>query len=190
MNRYIFLIVLLWMTILCVSCTQGNERSVSNKKLETELNLLKKTPVSLPPHLEAWTCKDGAKPDTTLLDRPIKMIVYIGKDGCTNCKLRSLLPINMFMIEHRDMKQFGVVVILNTPDKEDTKKILSDLRFRHTVFFDVDGAFEHLNPHVPSDEAFHKFLLGKDNRVVLVGDPTHNEKLNKLYLEVMRKGAN
>ena len=166
MNRYIFLIVLLWMTILCISCTQGNERSVSNKKLETELNLLKETPVSLPPYLEAWTCRDGAKPDTTLLDRPIKMIVYIGKDGCTNCKLRSLLPINMFMIEHRDMKQFGVV----------------HCQLRLAVIFQ--------QAHVPSDEAFHKFLLGKDNRVVLVGDPTHNEKLNKLYLEVMRKGAN
>ena len=180
--------IFLMMLLSLGSCVEKSRNGASND-FERNLRLLQETPISLPPHLEAWTCKDKAHPDTTLLDRPIKMIVYISKDGCTNCKLRSLLPINMFIIEHRDMRQFGAVVIISTPDMENTKKTLSELNFRHTVFFDVDNAFEHLNPQLPSDETFHKFLLGKDNKVVLVGDPTHNEKLNKLYLEVMNKSV-
>lgn len=31
------------------------------------------------------------------------------------------------------------------------------------------------------------FLLNKENKVVLIGNPTHNEKLNKLYLTEIDK---
>ena len=64
--------------------------------------------------------------------------------------------------------------------------MLTDLRFRHTVFFDADGAFERLNPQMPKKEEFHMFLLNGENKVVLIGNPTHNEKLNRLYLSAMK----
>ena len=79
------------------------------------------------------------------------------------------------------------MIILNTADREATEKLLTDMRFRQTVFYDLDGSFERLNPHIPTGEDFHTFLLNKENKVVLIGNPTHNEKLNKLYLTEINK---
>lgn len=128
-------------------------------------------------------------PDTTLLTRPYKMIVYINKNGCTNCKLRSLLPIYLFTLKTMKSQHFGVVVILNTPNIEATKGILMNLRFKYTVFFDTNNSFEQLNPQLPNDELFHTFLINSENKPILIGSPTHNEKLNNLYLQEIKKGG-
>jgi hypothetical protein len=68
-----------------------------------------------------------------------------------------------------------------------TDYTLTDMRFHRTVFYDPDGSFERLNPHLPANEQFHTFLLNEDNKVILVGNPVHNEKLKNLYLAVLNK---
>ena len=36
------------------------------------------------------------------------------------------------------------------------------------------------------DERFHTFLLNKENKVVLAGNPVGNNKLKRLYLEAIK----
>lgn len=181
---YIVGLFFIIVTSLCSACSQKNEQ---DKQLETDLRLFKEKAITFPDNMLAKVCDGQLPSDTTLLDRPSKMVIYVGKDGCTNCKLRSLLPIYMFILENKHRENFGVVIILNTADREATEKLLTDMRFRQTVFYDLDGSFERLNPHLPSGEDFHTFLLNKENKVVLIGNPTHNEKLNKLYLSEINK---
>lgn len=170
-----------------LTCSSCSEKNVQYKKLETDLRLFKEKAITFPDNMLAKVCDGQLPPDTTLLNRPSKMVIYVGKDGCTDCKLRSLLPIYMFILENKHRENFAVVIILNTADREATEKLLTDMRFRQTVFYDLDGSFERLNPHLPSGEDFHTFLLNKENKVVLIGNPTHNEKLNKLYLNEINK---
>lgn len=183
MYRIIYLIFIMG-TLLCGACSEKNEQV---KKLEKELHLFKEKAITLPNNMLAKVCDGQIPPDTTLLSRPSKMVIYVGKDGCTNCKLRSLLPIYMFILENKHRVNFGVVIILNTADREATEKLLTDMRFRQTVFYDLDGSFERLNSHLPADEEFHTFLLNKENKVVLIGNPVHNEELNKLYLTELNR---
>jgi hypothetical protein len=89
----------------------------------------------------------------------------------------------MFILENIHFENFGVIVIMNPSDIETADYTLADMRFHHTVFYDLDGSFERLNPHLPANELFHTFLLNKDNKVVLVGNPIRNEMLWKLYKE-------
>lgn len=180
----IFYFILILGMLICSSCSKKSEQ---DKKLETELRQFKAKAITFPDNMEAKVCDGKISPDTTLLSCPYKMVIYVGKDGCTNCKLRSLLPVYMFILENKHRENFGVVIILNTADKEATEKLLTDMRFRQTVFYDLDGSFERLNPHIPAGEDFHTFLLNKENKVVLIGNPTHNEKLNKLYLTEINK---
>lgn len=184
MLRILYLILTLGM-LFCAGCT---EKSAHDKKLEEELRHFKEKPIVFPDNMIAKVCDGEILPDTTLLSRPSKMVTYIGKDGCTDCKLRSLLPLYMFMLESRKYKNFGMVIILNTSDQKATERLLTELRFRHTVFYDVDGSFERLNPHIPAKNDFHTFLLNENNRVVLIGNPTHNEDLNNLYQAEIKKG--
>ena len=171
---------------ILLSCSACNEKKRTEKELEVELRQFKEKAILFPDNLQAAIYGRQEDPDTTLLHRAWKMVVYVDKSGCTGCKLRTLLPVYMFMLENKSDKDFGVVVILNTPDKEETAQMLTDLRFRHTVFFDADGAIERLNPQMPKKEEFHMFLLNGENKVVLIGNPTHNEKLNRLYLSAMK----
>lgn len=170
--------------LLSSGCTKNNEQK---KKLEEELRLFKEKAITLPSNMQARNCDMKSTPDTTLLNRPLKMVIYVNKKGCTDCKLRALLPAYMFILENKHLENFGVIIILNTPDMKVTEQVLTDIRFRQTVFYDLDGSFERLNPHLPADEKFYTFLLNEKNKVVLVGSPVHNEELNKLYLKELNK---
>lgn len=183
MHRIIYFTFIVW-TLLCGACTEKNEQQ---KKLEAELCLFKEKAITLPNNMLAKNCDKQTLPDTSLLHRPLKMVIYINQDGCTDCKLRALLPIYMFSLENKHIENFGVNIILNTADMAATEQTLTDMRFHKTVLYDLDGSFERLNPHLPSNETFHTFLLNKENKVVLVGSPIHNEKLSKLYLSEINK---
>ena len=49
------------------------------------------------------------------------------------------------------------------------------------VYVDDRQYFITNNPTIPEDAMFHTFLLDRENRIVLVGNPVHNEKLWELY---------
>lgn len=183
MCRIIYFLVLFG-SLFCFSCSQKNGQ---DKKLEAELRAFKEKAIIFPDNMEAKICEGKTPLDTTLLNRTSKMVVYVGPDGCTDCKLRSLMPLYMFILENRHRDNFGVVVIVHSEDREATETVLTELRFRHTVFYDVDGSFKRLNPQLPDSEHFHTFLLNKENKVVLIGNPTHNEKLKNLYLAEIEK---
>ena len=183
MNRIISFTLIVGM-LLCSACAENNEHK---KKLEAELRLFKKKAITLPDNMVAKNCDEQTPPDTALLCRPLKMVVYVNQSGCADCRLRALLPIYMFMLENQHYENFGVIIILNPSHIEDADYTLTDMRFHRTVFYDLDGSFERLNPHLPTDEQFHIFLLNEKNKVVLVGNPVHNEKLKKLYLAELNK---
>jgi hypothetical protein len=183
MNRIIYF-TLITGVLLCGACS-GNNRQ--KKELEAELRLFKAKAIILPDNLLAKHCDVQTLPDTTLLHRPLKMVIYVNQDGCQDCKLRALLPVYMFILENRHLENFGVIIILNTSQIDAADQTLTDMRFRQTVFYDMDGSFEYLNTHLPANEQFHTFLLNEENKVILAGNPVHNEKLKKLYLEVMNK---
>ena len=170
-------------SLLFFACNVNNEQ----KKLKAEIRLFKTKSIILPDNMLALNCDELMEQDSLLLRRPLKMVLYINQDGCTGCKLRQLIPIFMFILENQNNENFGAIIILNTSDIEYAKQILKEIRFCKTVFYDLDGSFERLNTHLPSKEHFHTFLLNKENKVLLVGNPVHNEKLKKLYLKEIRK---
>ena len=59
--------------------------------------------------------------------------------------------------------------------------------YGQTVFYDIDGSFERLNPHLPKNERFHTFLLDEHNKVILVGSPVDNTRLKNLYFSEIKK---
>lgn len=179
MNRIIYLLFIVEL-LFCSACTHKNERK---KKLEAELRQFKENVIILPDNMLAKNCDKSMLPDTTLLRRSLKMVVYINRYGCTDCKLRALLPIYMFSREYKNLKNFGVIIILNTPNIEATEQILAEMRFRQTVFYDLDSSFERHNPHLPKNEQFHTFLLDEKNKVILVGNPVYNVAIKDLYLQ-------
>ena len=183
MRRIIFFTLIVG-ALIYSACTGNNEHK---KQLEEELRLFKAKTITLPDNMLPKHCDEQMQPDVSLLSRPLKMIVYVNQSGCEDCRLRALIPVYMFILENRHIEKFGVIIILNPSDIEITDYTLTDMSFRHTVFYDLDGSFERLNPHLPTDEQLHTFLLNEENKVVLAGNPVQNEKLKKLYFAELNK---
>ena len=47
--------------------------------------------------------------------------------------------------------------------------------------------FERLNPHLPKNRALHTFLLDENNRVILVGNPSRNEKIKEMFYKIVEE---
>jgi len=53
-------------------------------------------------------------------------------------------------------------------------------RFDYPVFIDIKGTINDLN-HFPQAAQYQCFLLDKDNKVLMIGNPVMNSKIRELY---------
>ena len=58
--------------------------------------------------------------------------------------------------------------------------------FARTIFIDKEGAFRKRNPFFPESEIMHVLLLDDGGRVILVGNPLNNKKIEKLLYSKLR----
>lgn len=114
-----------------------------------------------------------------------KIVTYVDSVGCTSCKLQ--LPRwqdfihEMKSLNHGDIPFF---FYFYPKDKSELKFILHRENFDYPVCLDENDNFNKLN-HFPMDIAYQTFLLDKDNRVLAMGNPIHNSKIKKLYLDII-----
>ena len=121
-----------------------------------------------------------------------KIMTYLSSDGCTSCKMR-LRVWNEFLndIISRSAENISFVMILNPNEQkyEEAVRAIKTSKFNHPVSFDKEDIFIRTN-HLPDDEIYHTVLLDKDNRVLVVGNPTSNPKIKELYLRHMLNEEN
>lgn len=112
-----------------------------------------------------------------------KVVSYVDSIGCISCKLQ-LGRWTEFIHEVDSLTNGAVpfVFCLHTKDVADMRRIIRKNDFQYPVFVDEMGTFEALN-HFPTHMTFQTFLLDKDNKVVVIGNPVHNPQVKELYLE-------
>lgn len=116
---------------------------------------------------------------------PYKAIIYVDSIGCLSCKLQ--LAEWKKMIRQVDSVTNGSVpflFFLHSNDSSHIRYLLKRAGFERPVCMDTAGVLNRLN-RFPSDEAFHTFLVNRQNRVVLIGNPIHNPAVKDLYLSVL-----
>lgn len=124
--------------------------------------------------------------DTTDFQIPqseYKVLVYVDSIGCTSCKLQLHKWIEL--IEYTDSATQGKVPFLFFFHPKDTKEIRYLLKcdgFDRPVCIDLDDRLNKLNKF-PADMTFQTFLLDKNNKIVVLGNPVHNTALKDLYLK-------
>jgi len=109
--------------------------------------------------------------------------------GCTSCKLQ--LPRWIEFMEELESKTKDNVPFVFVFHPKSAKELRHTLRlhgFNHPVFFDEKDDFNALN-RFPDDMMFQTFLLDKDNKVVVLGNPVLNPQVKELYIgKVTGKG--
>lgn len=147
--------------------------------------------------VEEWMGKEIVIPEDLtfqIQDTPInydfnnadfKIITYIDSTGCTECRMK--LPIwddiiNEFKSDIDTDVNF--LMIINTKDIKEITKIVHNNHFNHPICIDSLNIYDQANS-LHHKECYHTFLLDRHNRVLAIGNPTTNPKLNKLYARII-----
>lgn len=121
--------------------------------------------------------------DFTLPKSPHKVLVFVDSIGCTSCKLQ--LHRWKELIQYTDSITQGTVPFLfffQSDDKKEIRYLLKKDNFDKPICMDQSDRLNELN-HFPADGRFQTFLLDKDNKVVVIGNPIHNPNIRELYLK-------
>ena len=64
-----------------------------------------------------------------------------------------------------------------------------EIKFKYPLLYDYNNKYLNKN-EFPINESFHILLCDKDDKILLIGDFTCNDKLKDLYLNKIRAHAN
>jgi len=125
--------------------------------------------------------------DTVCPDRntPYKILIYTDSTGCTSCKLQ-LYKWNA-LIEETHMLLPGIVSFhfyFQPKDEKELKFLLKRDNFNQPVYIDNKSKLNSANK-LPGNQNYQCFLLDKDNKVLLVGNPTSNPQIWDLYMQTI-----
>jgi hypothetical protein len=121
--------------------------------------------------------------DYQLPESDHKVLVYVDSIGCTGCKLQ--LGKWKELIEYTDSVTGGTIPFLfffHAKDYKEINYLLKVDKFDFPVCIDKGDKLNKLNKF-PSDITFQTFLLDKDNKVIVIGNPIHNLAIRDLYVK-------
>ncbi|MDE5417925.1 hypothetical protein L3049_07885 [Labilibaculum sp. DW002] len=120
-------------------------------------------------------------------NKEFKIVTRIDGD-CSVC-IDELLEWKKMVQDYGSELNLSFHFYVATNNFEIFKKInKSTIRFPYPLIFDrLDDL--RIKNNLKKDKRFNTFLLDRDNRVVLIGNPIRNKKIKQLYFEKIRKKA-
>lgn len=116
-----------------------------------------------------------------------KILIYIDSVGCSPCRM------NLPTLTHRinDLQKSGLtnvpfLIFAFSNNYPYLEKNIYLAKFDYPIYYDRTDELNKLN-HFPKDPRFNAFLLDKENKIVLVGNPVENDVLWNLYKEQIKK---
>ena len=134
------------------------------------------------PARSVFTIQGKDTVDFDFKDAEYKVVTYVDSSGCTSCKLQ--LPRWIEFMEELESETKDNVPFVFVFHPKSAKELRNTLRlhgFNHPVFFDEKDDFNALN-RFPDDMMFQTFLLDKDNKVQVLGNPVLNPQVKELYI--------
>lgn len=170
-NKVRLFSLLLSVIALLVSCTFSSSRK---KK-----DILQKTDAMIDREIDFGN-------DSVMHKNTIKIITLIADTGdCTTCSMQVYdWYLRKLDLNNKALK-CDIVYILNDSVRlsADIQKLMGYYNLYYTTYLQY---FTVNNKEIASS-MFKTFLVGKDNRIKLVGSPLDNEKLWKLYKKIIQE---
>ena len=118
-----------------------------------------------------------------LFQEEYKILMYVDSTGCSDCRLR-LFDWQQLIEEADSLFQGRVRFLLYFQPKSEREMALlfARDRFDYPVFMDFNGSLNRLN-RFRHEMQYQCFLLDKDNKVIMMGNPALNPRIWDLYKE-------
>ena len=169
--------------ILCVFCLCACHESERDRTLRLVKEWEGKE--ILFPQNPIFTIQGKDTVDFDFRDSEYKIVTYVDSAGCVGCKMQ--LELWNWFIKDLDSLSHGTVPIcftIHPEDKREIQLLLKEKKFNYPVCLDFENDLFMLNKF-PNHIMLQTFLLNKDNRVIVSGNPIHNLEIWDLYLDII-----
>ncbi|MDR0603743.1 MAG: DUF1573 domain-containing protein [Bacteroidales bacterium] len=170
--------ILLFVTFFyCYSCSNNNKEAG---------NIIKEWmgKVIIFPDIKPYTTHLNLKDSLKYVvprDKTHKILLYVDSTGCTSCKIKSYIWKTYI---EKIYSQVDFLFYIKPKIKEEILSLLEHDRFNYPIFIDDKDELNKLN-RFPNNSMFQCFLLDKDNKVLAIGNPVHNNKIWELYKQII-----
>ena len=117
-----------------------------------------------------------------------ELVKFITSEACTSCKLNAIVNEEKYAKDHK-INNLGMTYVIST-SSDNYSNLLSLLYSERTeacVYIDTCNAFISTNPQIPNNEMFHTFVINREGKVLMVGSPFQNKKMEALFEKVIAK---
>lgn len=169
--------VLLQLVLLC-GCNE-----MATKRIIAKMTL---SEVVIPQSFELLNEEFIADSSWLDLKGKYKLVISIPQNQCSSCRISAHQMIDSLLVYSSDI--LAPMVILAGIDENSlaiANATIERYKLEYPIYLDASGELLNLNPVIPRDEKYHSFLLGPDNRIILVGDPSTDYNVMKLYQRVL-----
>ena len=178
MRSRLFIVVI----VFCVffSCKKDERRNETEKIVAEWIG--KK--IIFPLDYECNLMKKDTNLCAGLLDANYKILLYVDSLGCANCKLR-LFEWKQLIQEADSIfteNELSFLFFFHPKDKKELRYLFVRYDFDYPVFLDNTNQINSLN-HFSNKQLYQCFLLNKENKVMMIGNPLHNPGIWKIYKE-------
>ena len=172
--------------ILLICLLLAGSGCVNNEKMQI-VSLIGKQ-IRIDDRCRSLSAKEGelyAKSAFYELEKPIKIITYMDSSSCTQCALQILVEWNR-MLKEVVSDSVGFVTVVYPVDETGLRLALGMLQLENSLLYDASNRFLKDNKLIRVLARNRTFLLDKNNRVILVGEPFHKPQLWELYKSSIR----
>jgi hypothetical protein len=169
-------IVVLLLALLILACKEKNKIRIEVQQVVKE-----------------WTGKDIRFPgefqcnmsvkDTlssvcqSLMNAEYKILLYVDSTGCSNCRLRLVQWRNL--IEEADSlfnDKLSFLLFFQPKNRKEMMYLFVRDNFNYPAFIDENNKINQLN-YFPEKMEYQCFLLDRNNKVLMIGNPSLNLKI-------------
>ena len=172
----------LYLYILCSAFLLGGCRN-QNDEIKDNLLIMKSKSVKIPfTDMSCWIN------DSIMNNRPwerakMKLIVYMDSISCVESTMSYMSFWDDYVqLENKYEDMFYIFFIMKS-EQLDVRMLSSYFHYtglNHPIYIDSTNVFMKYNPHIPSKDKYHTFLLDEDNNVILVGNPLYNSRIGNM----------
>lgn len=118
-----------------------------------------------------------------------RILAYVDSTECTSCYASHFSEWEYILKECRKYEPaISFITIIEAKElANEIKREYLKSNFSKSIFIDRTGVFRKKNPTFPDANIMHVLLLDKDNKVVLVGNPLNNKRIEELLYNKLKE---
>ena len=120
--------------------------------------------------------------DTNILEKRFIIITLIYNSNCAKCDYIKFSAWKDYLKKLDQYKNIGLVVIYCGYNEYFKRIIYPEIAFSSPVILDRQCVFKSRN-EIPDSDEFNTMLLDRNNRVLLIGDPTQSVEIEKQFIQ-------